>query len=1136
LAIFSPIFIVLFATENNLFYMLKRILTLLVLAMLAGQFLNAQVTTSSITGIAKNSNGEPLVGATVTATHNPSGTVYTTIAGRDGVFTLPNLRIGGPYTIKVTFSGLQAFTVNDVNLELGQPFNVNAVLNQNNQTLETVVVSGNRRAAVQKTGASTNISNRQLTTLPTITRSITDFTRLTPQAGPSNSFGGRDGRLNNVTVDGANLNNNFGLSSDPLPGGGANPISLDAIEEISVNIAPYDVRQGNFTGANIAAVTKSGTNTFHGSAYGYYRNQKYIGRNVAGVKLPEPAKTYNKIYGATVGGPIIKNKLFFFLNAEYEEKPATLAYYIPAGGTGSGNQSAIPIDSLKVLSDYLKNTYKFDPGAYDNFQSDVTTKNHKYLGKIDWNITDAHKLTLKYSELIANSTSLPSQSGGINGASSLNPSIITYGPKFSPTAMAFGNTIYNITDKVRSGSFELKSNFHGKFANQLLATITKINTDKSHPGAQFPFADIAGFTAGSKNNYLSFGNEPFNGNYNVVVNDIYTATDNFNYFAGKHTLTAGVTYEFQKVGNGFMAGNQGYYAYGSLSDFLNNRAPKIFSITYSLVPGQDAVISANLKVGQLGGYVQDEINVNQNFKFTAGLRVDKPVYPEQPLANKAVNNLSLYDKSGNLTHYNTGAWPTSTLLWSPRVGFRWSVPDQNMVLRGGTGIFTGRIPFVWLTNMPTNIGPYQQGVLLTANTILDPTTGAKVDMNNFKFNPDAHAYNPFYNTSLPSNLFPKIGGTVVPNGAYAIIGNKFKFPQVWRTDFGIDKQLGKGWTGTIELLYSKDLNAVYMFNANQKTPDATVNLGGGVTRKSYSSAAALKLNSTSGNAVVLDNTSKGHQFNFTAQISKAFSKGFYGMVAYTYTFAQDVTANPGSQAGSVWSANPTSGTQNDIELSYSNFAVPHRVIASLSYRREYIKHLATTISAFYDGESQGQISYVYNGDVNGDGNATTDLMYIPRNPSEITFSPITASGNIPAFTAQQQSDAFFQFIAQDKYLSRHQGQVAERFGANQPWYNRVDMKLAQDIFANFGRNKYTLQFTVDVLNALNLINQNWGVKDFFIYNNPLTPTVSNGVVTYKLRTYLPRGATQQALLDRTYIKNYSTSSTYSLQLGLKLLF
>ncbi|MGZ3923797.1 MAG: hypothetical protein ACXVBJ_08500, partial [Flavisolibacter sp.] len=355
-------------------------------------------------------------------------------------------------------------------------------------------------------------------------------------------------------------------------------------------------------------------------------------------------------------------------------------------------------------------------------------------------------------------------------------------------------------------------------------------------------------------------------------------------------------------------------------------------------------------------------------------------------------------------------------------------------------------------------------------------------------------------------------------------------------------QFGKGFTGTLEFLYTKDINAVYMFNANQNKPNSTINLGGGVTRPSYTNTNARKLNNglngtaNSGNAVVLANTNMGHQFTFTAQLSKAFSKGFYGSVAYNYTFAQDVTSNPGSQAGSVWSINPTSGTQNDLELSYSNFMIPHRVIASLSYRIEYIQHLATTVSLFYEGASQGQISYIYNGDPNNDGNSA-DLMYIPKNASEINFVPIAASGTVPAFTAQQQSDAFFKFIAQDKYLSRHMGQNAERFGANQPWYNRVDFKIAQDIFQSVGPRKHTLQVTLDALNFLNLLNNNWGVKQFYIVNNPLKYVNStNGVANFQLATYLPRGATQQILLDRTYIKNYSTSSTYSLQLGLRYSF
>lgn len=1083
-----------------------------------------QVTTSSITGSVTTSDGAGLEGASITATHTPSGSVYTTVSKKGGIFNLPGLRIGGPYVVKIDYVGLKSETVQEIYLALGEPYAINAVLADAAKNLSDVVVlSQKRKSGIDKNSATTVISQRLLTTMPTISRSISDFTRLTPQSN-GNSFAGRDGRYNNVTVDGANLNNNFGLSTDPLPGGGSNPISLDAIQEVAVSIAPYDVRQGQFTGANISAVTKSGTNNFQGTVYTYYRNQSFNGRNVGDFKLAAPASSYNKTYGGSIGGPIIKNKLFFFVNGEYEERSAVLNYYSPAGGSGTGNVSSVPIADLKTVADYLKSKYNYDPGAYDNFDPNSPVKNHKILAKIDWNVSQSTKLTVKYSDYQNTQTFLPSQSGGINGASSQN--ILTYGPKFSTTAMAFGNTAYTQKDIVRSGSFELSSNFHGTYANQFLATITKIKTDKAHLGAQFPFVDIANLP-GSKNNYISFGNEPFNGNYNVVINDVYTITDNFTYFAGKHTLTGGLSYEFQKVGNGFMPGSQGYYAYGSVDDFINNRAPKMFALTYSLVPGQDAVISANLKVGQASAYVQDEVAVNDNFKLTYGLRIDKPVYPEQPLANKAVDALPLYANDGSsLTKYSTGSWPKSSLYFSPRVGFRAKIPDENMVVRGGTGLFTGRIPFVYLTNLPTGVGPYQFGALVTSG------------LNNFLFNPDPHAYNPFYNTALDPTKFPTTGGTVVPTGAYALIANNFKFPQVWRTDISVEKQLGKGWSYSLEAIYTKDVNAVYMYNANQKAPDASISLapGGGITRPSYSGSAARKLNSTSGNAVVLDNTKKGQSFSFTAQINKTLAKGFSGFLAYTFTSAMDVTANPGSQANSVWSANPTSLTQNDVQLANSSFSVPHRIVAALSYRFEYAKNFATTIGAYYEGSSQGTLSYIYNGDVNNDGNSA-DLMYIPKDASQINFVTINASGNNPGFTAAQQSDAFFKFLAQDKYLNKHKGQVAERNGSILPWYNRVDLKLTQDIFSNIGSHKHTLQITVDMLNALNFFNKNWGIKSFYIVNNPLKYVNSTGgVANFQLATYLPQGATQQVLLDKTYVNNNSTSSTWGMQLGLRYIF
>jgi hypothetical protein len=1097
--------------------MLKRI-SFLLFAVAATLILRAQVTTSSITGTITDGKNEAIAGATITAVHTPSGTTYSTVSKSGGVFNLPGLRAGGPYTVTITSVGFRQQVLDGINLTLGDAFNINADMVSETVDLATIVVtSTKKRSAKDISGASTNIGQIQLSTLPTISRSITDYTRITPQANGT-SFAGRDNRMNNVQVDGANLNNNFGLSSDLLPGSG-NPISLDAYQEISVNISPYDVKQSGFTGAGISAITKSGTNTFHGSIYGSYRNQSYNGTRVADTKLPSPAATSNKIYGATIGGPIIKNKLFFFLNGEIEKSSAPGVTYSPKGGSGNGTASNVPIDSLKLLSDYLQSKYGFNPGAYDNFPN-FTTDNYKILAKLDWNISRVHKLTLKYSDFRNTGYAQPSASGGINGANSQS-AIISYTPspgRFGPNSMAFNNVNYSIVDKVRSGALELNSNFHGKFSNQFIATITKISSIKGHDGATFPFADIIGLTAGSKNNYMSFGNEPFNGNNNQVINDIYTVTDNFSYYAGRHTITAGATYEYQKVGNMFMAGSQGYYVYGSLTDFLNNAAPKLFSLTYSLQEGQDAVFSANMKIGQLGIYLQDEVNINPRFKLTYGLRVDRPIYPEEPLENPAISVLELSDKNGNPTHYTTGRWPFASWYYSPRAGFRWDMNgDKSLILRGGSGLFTGRIPFVYLTNVPSGSGMYQFGSLITSN------------LSNFLFNPDPHAYNPFYNTALNPSQFPTKAGTVAP-GSFAVTDRHFKFPQVWRTNIAIDQSLGKGWNLTIEALYTKDINDPIMRNANQTGADTVVNIAPGVVRDRFSSTNARRKYPSISNAIVLENTNKGGSFALTALVSKSFSKGFYGSLAYTYTHAVDVSPNPGSQATSTWSGIYTSKTQNDQELAYSQYAVPHRVVATASYRVEYIKHLASTFTIYYEGATQGTYSYIYNGDINNDGNSS-DLMYIPKDPSEIKFTPLTVSATGVTYTAQQQSDLFFKYIDQDKYLSKHKGQNAERNGAMYPWYHRMDFNFQQDIFNSFGKQKHTLQFNAAVINFLNLLNKDWGIKKQYIVNNPLrVASVTNGTPSYQLATF------NNVPISSTYINVNSTTTTWGIQLGLKYIF
>jgi hypothetical protein len=1107
--------------------MLKRILCLLTIVLFVSTYAFSQVTTSSITGSVKDANGQPLVGATVTAIHTPSGSTYSTIAGKDGVFTLPNLRIGGPYSVKITFSGEQPFNLEGFNLELGQPYNINAVLSQNVQALETVIIAGrSRRSAPDKTGASTNINTRQLNTLPTITRSLTDFTRLTPQAN-GNSFAGRDGRYNNVQVDGANLNNNFGLSTDPLPGGGNTPISLDAIDEINVNISPVDVRQANFTGAGISAVTRSGDNSFKGSVYGYYRDQSYNGTEVAGSKLPPLVKTSNKIYGARIGGPIIKNKLFFFINAEMEKKdfPSTSLRPAQPGVSGS-NASATPIDSLAKLSQFLKAQYGYETGAYDNiptFNSDI----HRIIGRIDWNLSEKHRVTLKYldyvsttpnNSVVINGTSIPGGGGSILSSGTTTVSITRLGNnRFSQNSYGFENSNYGFRDVVRSGTFELNSRFNTRISNQLLATITKVRDTRTYKGGTFPTLDFLNVPAGNalnNSNYMTAGMDPFTYN-NDVINDIYTVTDNLSYYFGKHTITGGASYEYQRVGNQFMPGSNSYYLYRNLNDFITNQAPIYFALTYSLTKGTQAPYAADMKLGQFGIYAQDEFQVNSNFKLTYGLRVDRPVYIKQPGNNAAFSALTFQDKHGAPARYNT-QFPKESWYWSPRVGFRWDAQgDKKLIVRGSTGLYTGRIPFVYLTNIPSNSGIIQNTAAVF-NTVANPTA-----TSGYLFNKDPSAY---------ASTFPQTAGTsILPNSTFASANPNFKFPQVWRSDLAFDRNLGNGFLTTVEAIYTKDINAVYIRNANLPAPNSAYT-GSPDTRPRYTGTNANRINSTISGNYVLENTSKGGAFIFTAQLSKAFTKGLYGSLAYTYTFATDVTANPGSQASSVWNSNPQSVTGNTLELAYSNFAVPHRVVGSVSYRIEYLKKLASTISLYYEGATDGLISYTYSADINGDGNGF-DLVYIPRDASEINFANATING--VTYNAAQQWEILNQFIENDPYLRKHRGQYAERNGGRLPWYNRLDAKFLQDIFTNIGSRRHTLQFSIDILNLPNLINHDWGAHRAAVLRNLLVPnntTTTSGAPQFKINS-----ANNQPVL-KPYQDVISTTGTYGFQLGLRYIF
>lgn len=1089
-----------------------RILKFLGAMLLFPGALWAQVTTSNINGVVKDASGKALEGATVTATHTPSGTRYVTASKKEGVFTIPNARIGGPYSVVVNYLGFQPVTLSNINLLLGEPYFLDVVLGETATTsLQEVTVMGRkRRIGADKTGASTNVGLRQLQSLPTISRSITDFTRLTPQAN-GNSFGGRDARFNNIQVDGANLNNNFGLSNDPLPGGGNQPISLDAFEEISINLAPYDVRQSGFTGAGINAVTKSGTNTFKGSAYGYFRNQNYNGRNVGDVKLAPGALQKNQTFGFTLGGPIIRNKLFFFASAEQETREFPGVTFTPTGGSGQGNVSSTPADSLRKFSDHLRSKYGYETGPFDNFPN-FQAENTKILAKIDWNISDVHKLTAKYNELIStndaplNGSSVPNGGGfsatGASGTLSRLPV-----NRFSLQSMSFANSNFFFKDIVRSGVLELNSNFKGKYSNQLLATVTKIRATRGYNTQVFPMIDIFN---GSGVNYMSAGVDPFTNN-NDVVNDVFSVIDNFTVYKGKHTITGGLSYEYQKVGNMFMPASQSYYVFNSLNDFIQDRAPIYYAYTYSVVPGKPAVYSAELKIGQAGAYVQDEFAVSNKFKVVYGVRADKPIFHEQPLENPAVSALQFPDKNGNMVSYNTGAWPKSSILWSPRVGFRWDVNgDKSLIIRGGSGIFTGRIPFVWYTNMPTNSGMYQFGTNVRSAS----------QLANYRFNPNPDHYR---------NNFPSTAGTSVPSNIVLMDPN-FKFPQIARTNIAFDRQFDKGWTLTMEAIVTKDINAVRMRNANQK--NANGSFSGSDNRPRFLSSSDRNLYSNLTTAVVLENTNRGGGVSFTTQVSKASTKGFSGFAAYTYTMYNDVTANPGAQATSVWNANPAIGTQNSLELYNGQNVLPHRVIASVSYRKEYLKHLGTTVSFFYEGAAQGRFSYVYNGDLNNDGNNSTDLLYVPKDANDIIFVAQSATSSLSAYTAQQQLDAFMQFVENTPYLRNNKGKYVQRNGALLPWYDRLDFKLLQDVFTNIGDRRNTLQFSLDILNFANMLNKDWGILKQTTIRNPLVPAGPNaaGQPTYRM------SQVNRQLPTTPFTTVNSFASTWSLQLGFRYIF
>ncbi|OGX91541.1 TonB-dependent receptor [Hymenobacter coccineus] len=1103
---------------------MKQLLFIALAVLLATLGVRAQVTTSSLTGLIKDAKGEPSIGATVRAVHTPSGTTYGTATNAEGRYTIQNMRIGGPYTVEISYVGAQTTTRNDVVLQLDQPYVLNVALGAADTQLQEVTVTASNPRSVlnsDRTGSVTTIDRTALQRLPSITRSLNDFTRLTPQANGGGGIGGGSNRSNYFSVDGSDFNNNFGIGGN-LPAGGS-PISLDAIEEISVNVTPYDVRQSGFTGAAINAVTRAGTNDFAGSAYGYFNNQKFRGNRVGDQRVNIQDQRFYQ-YGARLGGPIIKNKLFFFGNFETEENrtpgqqrtAATDA--VPFGSnTNVARPTATELDQIRST---LIERYGYDPGAYQGYS--FTAPRTKILGRLDWNISPRNRFNVRYSQVEGKGTNFPSTSrspfGGYTGGS---------GNRQQNTALFYQNATYFQESNFYSLAAELNSAFgkNNQFANVLRGTYTRQNDPRSSPsGTLFPFVDI--LKDGTP--FTSFGTEVFTyGNLRDVK--IYSIKDDFTATLGRHNITAGFQGDFSETKNGFQRFGTGYYTFNSLDDFLNNQKPQDFGITYSLAPGF-AQAFPTFRYQQYSLYLQDEFAVSSRLRVTPGLRVDLTHYSNtlQPFPLVAGLNFAGGEK------IDVSQLPGAQVLYSPRLGFNLDVlGTRALQLRGGTGIFTGRVPYVWIVSQAGDAGTLQVTRTFSGSAVPGP------------FNPDPTAYRP---ATVPA------AGTVIPSTTSSL-AQDFRFPQTWKTSLAVDAKLPGGLVGTVEGIYNRDINAAVFRNANLVDPQT---LGGGPdNRLVYPNLPTDKFvnpltsagqpvrtgtaNGTAYNAIVLDNASKGYYFSLTGKLDKQFSNGLFGSVAYTYTDSKNLYDGGGDQPLSAWQGTATVSGANNLPLGFNGNVLPHRVIAALSYRAEYLGHLGTTISLYYEGATQGRYSYLYSADFNRDG-ANADLVYIPRDASEINFVPVTVGTGAAAVTysAQQQSDAFFKFVDQDKYLSQHKGQYAERNGAQLPWRSEVDVKILQDLFTNVGGKRNSLQLSLDIFNLGNLLNNNWGRVQTLTFNNFLEPQNVSSLTTAATGARptfrLGRDNVTSQLISTTFRDAVTLGSTYYMQVGLRYSF
>ena len=1091
----------------------------------------AQVTTSSMTGkVTLEGTGDEIIGATVVAVHEPSGTRYSAVTNVNGLFTIQGMRTGGPYAVTVSYIGHQTKTFRGIQLQLGETYNLPVWLSENVTDLAEIVVTGSAsKFSQEKTGAATNINSAQITALPTVSRSITDVTRLSPYGGNGMSFAGADGRTANFTVDGANFNNNFGLSSN-LPGGG-NPISIDAIEELQVVISPFDVRQTNFIGGGVNAITKSGTNTFRGSAYIYHQNENLRGDAIEREQLSGARDKDSKTtYGFTLGGPIIKDKLFFFVNGEMVKTPTVVNRW---RGSDNGVADAdaflsrTTLSDLEAVSNYMSSKYGYNTGSWNSFPADEN--NYKLLARIDWNINDQHHLALRYNYTKNRYWSSPN-------ATSMDGGTRQSGARMSQYSMSFANSMYAMDNLVHSFSADLNSRLSEKLSNQLLFTYSKLDDIRDSESSEFPFIDITK----DGNNYMALGYELFTWN-NAVHNTIWNIKDDVTYYMAAHKITAGLSFEHQMADNQYMRNGTGYYRYNwedgmSVAD-LFNQTPEVFALTYGY--DGESKPAARVQFNKVGLYAQDDWNVNDRFKLTFGLRLDDLFFNNSDLlTNNAILKL---DYDGR--HIDTGKWPNSSIVFSPRLGFTYDVfGNKSLKVRGGTGLFSGRLPLVFFTNMPTNGGLVQYQAALNANTKVwdgktnkaargyENYTGAYTsdangnryfDMSQFAGGPMTsiqQMQEKLFAMGFPSTVTSDMG--TVPSAVNAVDPD-FKMPQVWKTSLAVDYQIPATFpfSITVEGVFNKMINDVCLSDWSIPSVGGYARPNGADNRPLYPAGYR-----SGTKAFVLENTSKGYGWTGNVTINAQPVEWVSLMAAYTHTVKKEITGMPGSAAESAFTYVPTVEGPNNIKLHNSQYVTPDRFVASATLHDKSGNHYSFIYETWRGGYNY---SYMLVNDMNSDGYAY-DALYVPTDGE-------VANGQF-RFVSNDDAQRFMDYLHNDSYLKNHQGEYAEAYSVYSPWVHRIDFGYKHDFKLQLGNTTHRLQLSADIKNVLNLFNSSWGVSKY------LNPAIGSEARILKYEGVDADGfatfSTPEAISGntKTFVPNHALGQCWFASIGVKYIF